>query len=111
MLGCLNVWLDSYSEDFEPGAEGFECLHKIILPFAQADNLTSLGLKVQYKLRSRRKMKKSASLHSLRTFSPLNIKTYSLMTIPESHFAQQLTYCDKVRNPSVDKLTDNFKPN
>jgi hypothetical protein len=97
MLDCLNVWLDSYSEDFEPGAEGFDCLHKLILPFAQEDNLTSLALKIQYKLRSRRKMKKSASVHSLRTFSPVNIKTYSLMSIPESHFAQQLTYFDKVR--------------
>lgn len=95
MLDCLNVWLDSYSEDFEQGADGYDCLRKLILPFAQEETLTSLGLKIQYKLRARRKMKKSVSVHSLRTYSPLNIKVYSLQSIPETHFAQQLTYADK----------------
>lgn len=41
-------------------------------------------------------MRKSASVHSLRTQIPLQIKMYSLLSIPESHFAQQLTYIDKV---------------
>lgn len=41
-------------------------------------------------------MRKSASVHSLRTQIPLQIKTYALMAIPESHFAQQLTFIDKV---------------
>jgi len=100
MLDCLNAWLDSYSEDFESGGDGYHCLRKIILPFAQEEGLTSLALKIQYKLRSRRKMKKSTSLHSLRTFSPQNIRTYSLLTIPESHFAKQLTYFDKVSKRS-----------
>ncbi|CAG7837545.1 unnamed protein product [Allacma fusca] len=95
MLDALNVWLDTYPEDFELGTEGFECLHKTVLPFAQDENLKSLLLKTQYKLRSRRKMKKAASVHSLRAYSPVCIKTYSLPTIPENHFAQQLTYCDK----------------
>jgi len=97
MLDALHVWLDTFPEDFEPGTEGFECLQKILLPFAHEENLKSLAMKVQYKLKARRKMKKAVSLHSLVQQSPLQIKTYSLMTIPESHFAQQLTFIDKVK--------------
>ena len=96
MLDSLNVWLDTYTEDFEPGTEGYECLHTTVLPFAQEENLKGLMLKTQYKLRNRRRMKKSASVHSLRTYSPVHIKTYSLHAIPEQHFAQQLTFFDKV---------------
>ncbi|CAL8083303.1 unnamed protein product [Orchesella dallaii] len=95
MLDALHVWLDTFPEDFEQGSEGYDCLHKTVLPFTQEENLKSLSLKVQYKLRARKKMKKAASVHSLRTSSPLQIKTYCLMSIPESHFARQLTYFDK----------------
>ncbi|XP_021949203.1 ral guanine nucleotide dissociation stimulator isoform X2 [Folsomia candida] len=95
MLDSIHVWLDTYSEDFDPGSEGFICLQKLVLPFTHEENLKSLSLKVQYKLRTRRKMRKSASVHSLRTQIPLQIKMYSLLSIPESHFAQQLTYIDK----------------
>jgi hypothetical protein len=96
MLDSFHVWLDSFPEDFESGTLGFDCLQKTVLPFSLEENLKSLCLKVQYKLRARRKMKKAASVHSLRTQTPLQIKTYSLLAIPESHFAQQLTHMDKV---------------
>lgn len=108
MTDCLHVWLDAYPEDFEQGAEGFYCLQKMVLPFTQEENLKSLSLKVQYKLRARRKMKKAASIHSLRTHTPLQIKTYSLLAIPEAHFAQQLTYIDKVQSISLTTLESNL---
>lgn len=101
MLDALHVWLDTFPEDFEYGTEGYDCLHKTVLPFTHEENLKSLSLKVQYKLRTRKKMKKAASVHSLRTASPLQIKTYCLQSIPESHFARQLTFFDKVTSRSI----------